>query len=110
MTVSNQYLGHAPHRRPRASGEFPDQSRTTRNHAGEGIEDGYNIPGIILCAIGIAALALTLTAAGYGFAGWAVVGAIATGALIVSGVGWILLEHRRVKAREGLALTDQQGH
>ncbi|WP_280295468.1 hypothetical protein [Nocardia abscessus] len=110
MTVSNQHPVPAHHRRGRTRGEFPDDGRTTRSHAGEGIEDGYNIPGIVLCAMGIAALALTLTAAGYGFAGWAVVGAIAAAALVGSGIAWILLEHRRVKAKEGLALTDQRGH
>ncbi|QLY27999.1 hypothetical protein [Nocardia huaxiensis] len=90
--------------------EFPDHSRTTRSHAGEGIEDGYNIPGIVLCALGIIALASTLTAAGYGFEGWALVGAIATVLLAGTGITWILLEHRRMKAKEGLSLTDQQGH
>ncbi|MGW0246657.1 hypothetical protein ACWDYH_08465 [Nocardia goodfellowii] len=110
MTVSNQHMVSAHRRRDQDGGKFPDHSRTTRSHAGEGIEDGYNIPGIVLCAMGIVGLALTLTAAGYGFNGWAIVGAIATVALIGSGIGWILLEHRRVKAKEGLALTDQRGH
>ncbi|WP_280238296.1 hypothetical protein [Nocardia abscessus] len=110
MTVSNQHPVPAHRRRGQTRGEFPDQSRTTRSHAGEGIEDGYNIPGLVLCALGIVALALTLTAAGYGFAGWAVVGAIAAAALVGSGIAWILLEHRRVKADEGLALADRRGH
>jgi hypothetical protein len=110
MVCRNQHLVPAHHRRGRTRGEVPDHSRTTRSHAGEGIEDGYNIPGIVLCALGIVASASTLTAAGYGFAGWAVVGAIAATALVGSGIAWILLEHRRVKAKEGLALTDQRGH
>ncbi|MBF6174744.1 hypothetical protein IU476_25045 [Nocardia blacklockiae] len=84
--------------------------RTSRNHAGEGLEDGYNVPGIVLCALGIVAMALALTAAGYGFSGWAVVAGVVAAVCAVAGVAWLLLEHRRVKAKEGLALTDQRGH
>ncbi|MFC6010460.1 hypothetical protein [Nocardia lasii] len=91
-------------------GEFPDHARTTRSHAGEGLEDGYNFPGIVLCALGIIALGLFLTAVGYGFGGWAVIAGISTVVLLGAGAGWLLLEHRRVKAKEGLGLTDQRGH
>ncbi|MCM6772063.1 hypothetical protein NDR87_02775 [Nocardia sp. CDC159] len=89
---------------------FPDTSRTTRSHAGEGIEDGYNIPGIVLCAIGLVALAGALTAAGYGFSGWAIVGGVVCAVSLVAGIGWLLIEHRRIKAKEGLDLHDQRGH
>lgn len=95
---------------PTPPGGFPDHARTTRSHAGEGLEDGYNFPGIILCALGVIALGLCLTAIGYGFAGWATIGAIAAVLLTGAGVVWILLEHRRVKAKEGLALTEPRGH
>ncbi|WP_280274027.1 hypothetical protein [Nocardia wallacei] len=94
----------------RDSAGFPDDARTSRNHAGEGLEDGYNVPGIVLCALGIVAMALALTAAGYGFAGWAVVAGVVAAVCAITGVTWLLLEHRRVKAKEGLALSDQQGH
>lgn len=94
----------------RGSAGFPDDARTSRNHAGEGLEDGYNVPGIVLCALGIVAMALALTAAGYGFAGWAVVAGVVAAVCGITGVAWLLLEHRRVKAKEGLALSDQQGH
>ncbi|MBL1076870.1 hypothetical protein JK358_20970 [Nocardia sp. 2] len=110
MTFSNPQSASALRRLRRTHNEFPDHHRTTRNHAGEGIEDGYNIPGIILCALAIIALAATLTAAGYGFEGWVLVGGIATVVLGGAGITWILLEHKRVKAKEGLNLTDQQGH
>ncbi|WP_405182103.1 hypothetical protein OG225_14085 [Nocardia sp. NBC_01377] len=89
---------------------FPDHARTSRSHAGEGIQDGYNIPGIVLWAIGIVALGLTLTAAAYGFNGWAIIAAIVCAVGILGGSGWLVLEHRRIKAKEGLALTDQVGH
>ncbi|WP_228804707.1 hypothetical protein [Nocardia higoensis] len=89
---------------------FPDHARTTRSHAGEGIEDSYNIPGIVMFALGIVALGLTLTAAAYGFAGWVIIGAVVCAVGLLGGATWILLEHRRVKAREGLSLSDQAGH
>jgi len=89
---------------------FPDHSRTTRSHAGEGIEDTNNLPGIILWAVGIVALGLTLTAAAYGFAGWAIVGGVVCAIGVIGGSVWLLLEHRRIKAKEGLSLTDQAGH
>ncbi|MEU0542668.1 hypothetical protein ABZ319_22635 [Nocardia sp. NPDC005978] len=88
----------------------PDTARTTRSHAGESIEDGYNFPGILLWMLGIAALGATLTAAAYGFMGWALIGATVCAVGIVGGTVWLLLEHRRIKAKEGLSLTDQMGH
>jgi hypothetical protein len=110
MTFSNRRLEPAQQRSERTDCEFPDNSRTTRSHAGEGIEDGYNIPGIILCGLAIVALGLCLTAAGYGFQGWALVGGICAVTFAGVGAGWILFEHRRIKAKEGLRLTDQCGH
>ncbi|MFQ6331818.1 hypothetical protein ACLMAL_37665 [Nocardia sp. CWNU-33] len=90
--------------------DFPDDSRTTRTHAGESIEDTRNWPGIILFGIGIALLALTLTAAGYGFAGWAVIDGIAC--ILCLGIGAVLVtaEHRRVENQEGLVRGEPHGH
>ncbi|MFR9753184.1 hypothetical protein ACL02S_19405 [Nocardia sp. 004] len=98
-----------PSKQDRSAG-FPDRARTTRSHAGEAIRDGYNIPGLILIGLGVLAIGGALTAAGYGFAGWAVVATVAALVCGIAGVVWVLLEHRRVKHREGLALRDQQGH
>ncbi|MFF7940950.1 hypothetical protein ACFZC5_14650 [Nocardia gamkensis] len=89
---------------------FPDDTRTNRTHAGESIEDARNWPGIILVAVGIVAMALTLTAAGYGFAGWAVIAGVVCGVCIVAGVLVIIAEHRRIKLREGKRLRDAAGH
>lgn len=49
-------------------------------------------------SVGIVLVALTLTAAGYGFAGWAVTAAI--GCVLCLGVGALLIvaEHRSIKA------------
>ena len=55
-------------------------------------------------------LGLTLTAAGYGFTGWVWIGAIAAPLLLVAGIALVLLERKRVKAREGKSLTDPAGH
>lgn len=103
--------------RPRREGgtplrahSFPDEPRTTRTHAGETIEDTRNWPGIIMVALGLVGLALTLTAAGYGFEGWAIIGGIATVVLLLGGVAIVLAEHRRVKMREGTTLSDPRGH
>ncbi|MGQ4618518.1 hypothetical protein [Nocardia sp. R7R-8] len=68
--------------------------------AGDLLDDDFNLPGIVLCALGIAALACTLTAAGYGFTGWAGVGVVVTAALWITGVGALLVEHHREQAIE----------
>ncbi|MFC8527827.1 hypothetical protein [Nocardia sp. NPDC057227] len=60
--------------------------------------------------LGIVALGGSLTAAAYGFNGWAIIAAILCAIGILGGSAWLLLEHRRVKAREGLALADPMGH
>ncbi|MFC4127724.1 hypothetical protein [Nocardia rhizosphaerae] len=80
---------------------FPDTARTARPHAGESIEDVRNWPGLILAAIGLVLLGLTLTAAGYGFAGWAVVAGLACAACLLTGIGLVVAEHRRVRERAG---------
>ncbi|MFX0576753.1 hypothetical protein [Nocardia nepalensis] len=98
-----------PRNRPQRP-DFPDRARTTRSHAGELIEDTRNWPGVLLIFVGIVGAALTLTAAGYGFAGWAVVAGIATALCLICGGGLIVAEHRRVKASEGRELVDPDGH
>ncbi|KAF0846892.1 hypothetical protein [Nocardia caishijiensis] len=90
--------------------KFPDTERTTRSHVGESIEDAWNWPGLILIGVGVVLLALTLTAAGYGFEGWAVIAAILCVLCLLGGVAIVLAEHRRIKAREGLRLRDPCGH
>ncbi|MFC8046189.1 hypothetical protein [Nocardia sp. NPDC057353] len=95
---------------PVSGHSFPDDSRTTRSHAGESLEDVRNWPGMILVAIGIVLVGSTLAAAGYGFEGWAIISGIACGVCLLAGAGLIVLEHRRVKALEGRSLTDPAGH
>ncbi|MFC6010905.1 hypothetical protein [Nocardia lasii] len=90
--------------------QFPDDARTTRSHAGESIRDGRNVPGLALVAVGLVLFALTLTAAGYGYAGWAVIAGVACVVSLVGGAALVVLEHRRVKAGENLGLTEPRGH
>nr|WP_181697198.1 hypothetical protein [Nocardia sp. GTS18] len=80
--------------------EFPDDSRTIRPHAGESIEDTRNWPGLILIGVGLALLGITLTAAGYGFGGWAIIGGVACAACLLAGTTLVVAEHRRVKAQK----------
>ncbi|WP_433492415.1 hypothetical protein [Nocardia grenadensis] len=95
---------------PPSEHRFPDNARTTRSHAGETIEDRRNWPGIILGAIGIVLVALTLTAAGYGFAGWAVIAGIIGVICLIAGGLIVVAEHRRVKLEEGATLREPRGH
>ncbi|MFC9995059.1 hypothetical protein [Nocardia sp. NPDC127526] len=97
-----------PHR-DRSRDYQPDYTRTTRPHAGEAIEDSRNWPGLLLSAAGIVAIALTLTAAGYGFEGWAVLGAFASTALLGLGISLMVAEHRRVAAERERADGTERG-
>ncbi|MFD1812264.1 hypothetical protein [Rhodococcus gannanensis] len=87
-----------------------DLAHTTREHPGESIEDSRNWPGLILVALGMAALGLTLTGAGYGFAGWAWIGAAVCATCLVLGASLVVAEHRRVKKLDGAGLAVQFGH
>lgn len=87
-----------------------DHSRTFRRHAGEGIDDHKNFPGYVLVMIGFGALAIAITAAGYGYEGWTLIGGIVAAVCLVGGAAWVVLEHRRVKHQEGKSLLDQEGH
>ncbi len=87
-----------------------DEERTFRSHAGEALTDSRNWPGYVCIGAAFAALALTLTAAGYNFEGWVMIGAPICVVLFALGLTIILLERRRVKKQEGRDLTDPAGH
>ncbi|WP_433565145.1 hypothetical protein ACQP1O_07595 [Nocardia sp. CA-151230] len=69
-------------------------------HPGDAIEDPGEGPALVLCLLGIACLGMTLTAAASGYHGWAILGAIATAVLIVSGLLMIRFEYFREFKRE----------
>lgn len=89
--------------------DVPDTSRTTRQHAGESIVDSRNWPGLTLILLGLVAVGATLTAAGYGFAGWTAIGAGVAVLCLAAGIGMVMLEHRRVRSRETDSLRESQG-
>ncbi|WP_433527289.1 hypothetical protein ACQPZ2_22060 [Nocardia pseudovaccinii] len=64
---------------------------------GESLADPFNIPGIVLFALGVVGLASTLTAAAYGFAGWTKIGALTTALLFLTSISLFLLEHERLR-------------
>ncbi|TQM33034.1 hypothetical protein [Nocardia bhagyanarayanae] len=105
MRAENNFRGDK-----KPEGVFPDHHRTTRTHAGEAIEDAKNWPGMVLVGVGIVLVALTLTAAGYGFEGWAIVAGIAAGLSIVIGAVLVFAEHKRVQRKHGDSLYDDRGH
>ncbi|MEU0543544.1 hypothetical protein [Nocardia sp. NPDC005978] len=84
--------------------------RTPRKHAGEGIEDGVNVLGILLFGLGIVAVGMALVAGGYGFGGWALVAGVAAAVLFVAGGVVLLLEWRRRHPRGGVNEPVRQGH
>lgn len=69
-------------------------------HAGDAIEDPANVPGIVAFLIGIGGVAATITAAGYGFPGWAGVGAAISAILLIFGITVVVVEHEREKSTE----------
>ncbi|MFG1793816.1 hypothetical protein [Nocardia sp. NPDC049149] len=83
-------------------GSTPDgrDDRPWHAQAGDLLGDNFNIPGLILCGLGMVALACTLTAAGYGLDQYTQTGAIVTAALWILGVGALVVEHRREEVIE----------
>ncbi|MEV6140176.1 hypothetical protein AB0L63_29850 [Nocardia sp. NPDC051990] len=64
---------------------------------GESLADSFNIPGIVLFALGVVGLASTLTAAAHGFAGWTKLAALTTALLFLTSISLFLLEHERLR-------------
>lgn len=93
---------------PRSTG--PRRWRYSRKHHAEGIEDTVNVLGAGLVGLGIAALALALVAAGYGFSGWAVIAGVVCVLLLLAGSVVIVTEWRRRRNGEGPNSEMRQGH
>ncbi|MGW4246627.1 hypothetical protein [Nocardia sp. NPDC004722] len=84
--------------------------RLRRRHAGEGIEDGVNVIGVVLAGLGVVALALALVAGGYGLGGWAAVAAVACVVLFLASAAVIVGEWRRRRSRDKAGPAVRQGH
>ncbi|MGV9664603.1 hypothetical protein ACWDUL_23805 [Nocardia niigatensis] len=61
-------------------------------------DETHNLPGPILAATGIVAIALTLTTAGYGALSWSALFGLAGAVCLRFGIGLMVIEHRRIKA------------
>lgn len=77
-----------------------DHARTTRHHAGETMKNGANAPGLVLGAIGVVALVIALFYFARGNIEVAVTATVGAVVLLLVGGGWVLVAHRRVRARE----------
>jgi membrane associated rhomboid family serine protease len=77
-----------------------DHARTTRKHAGESMKYGANGFGLILIAIGVAAVVVCITAFALGNGGAGGVAAVVAVIALVAGGAWLGLMHRRVRMLE----------
>ncbi|WP_157535454.1 hypothetical protein [Nocardia inohanensis] len=64
-------------------------------HPGDAIEDEGEFPALVLCLLSVVGVGLTITAAAYGYRGWALLGAILSAALLIGGLLLIRLEYFR---------------
>ncbi|WP_446222244.1 hypothetical protein ACTWPB_20775 [Nocardia sp. IBHARD005] len=77
------------------SDSTPSADGAWHAQAGDLLADDYNVPGIIMCAIGVVGLACTLVAAGTEHTGWGVLAGIMTVLFLGGGVGALMFEHHR---------------
>jgi protein-S-isoprenylcysteine O-methyltransferase Ste14 len=77
-----------------------DHARTTRQHAGETMKNGYNVPGLVLMAVGVVALVISMAAFATGHSTEGSVAATVAAVLLLGGGLWLMLTHRRVRRRE----------
>lgn len=90
------------------SDSTPSADRAWHAQAGDLLADDYNVPGLIMCAIGVVGLACTLVAAGTEHTGWAVLAGIMTLLFLGGGVGALMFEHHREKKIE--QMLGRTGH
>ncbi|MEU4810619.1 hypothetical protein AB0H20_15590 [Nocardia fluminea] len=90
------------------SGSTPSADRIWHAQAGDLLADDYNVPGIVMCAIGVVGLACTLVAAGTAHIGWALVAGTITLLFLGGGVVALMFEHHREQKIE--QLLGRTGH
>ncbi|MEZ0352373.1 protein UsfY [Mycobacterium sp. pR1184] len=73
-----------------------DHFRTTCPHAGEFFIDRLCWPGLIAIVLGVASLVGGVAAAAYGHQDWTLTLVTVAVPVIVAGLVWLALEHRRV--------------
>lgn len=83
-----------------------DHDRTNCQYTGETMKDIRFIPGLILCAIGIGAVAVSIHLFAIGYMGEGALAAVV--AIVAAGVGvtWMRAEHHRVMHRNQRWMAD----
>lgn len=77
----------------------PDEGAPVGPVAGETLKDPAGWPGHTLIAVGLLAFALSLTGFAVGRSGFATAGVVVAVLALSAGVGWLVAEHRRLRAR-----------
>jgi hypothetical protein len=77
-----------------------DHARTSRRRVGEAIKDAAKVPGFVLIAAGVVALALSLVGFALGSVGLGVTAVIAALLAAGGGMAWLTAERRRVRQAE----------
>jgi multisubunit Na+/H+ antiporter MnhB subunit len=77
-----------------------DYERTTRQHAGESLNNGANAPGLAGIAIGAVALIMGLFALATGHVAVGSVAVFLAAVLGATGAGWLMYAHRQVRKAE----------
>ncbi|WP_078327192.1 protein UsfY [Mycobacteroides salmoniphilum] len=83
-----------------ASDDPVDHARTFRPHAGETLTDRAAWPGLAFIALGITAVVLGLTAAGYRLYGWVSIAGVSALAFFFVGWLWLHVERKRIRQME----------
>ncbi|TRW87849.1 hypothetical protein FK535_05250 [Mycolicibacterium sp. 018/SC-01/001] len=77
----------------------PDRAAPLGPVAGETLKDAANWPGHSMIAVGLIAFALSLCGFAVGRSGLAVVALVIAAVGLTAGIGWLYMEHRRVRQR-----------
>lgn len=75
----------------------PDRAAPLGPVAGETLKDAANWPGHTMIAVGLIAFALSLCGFAVGQSGPAVIGVVVAAVGLIAGVGWLYVEHRRLR-------------
>lgn len=86
-----------------------DHFRTTQQHAGEHMIDGYYLPGLLLIAVGVVALTGAVAAAAYKHPATFLAALVIAVVGIAVGAAWLAVEHRRVRRVETQWLAEHPG-
>jgi hypothetical protein len=86
-----------------------DHFRTTHQHAGESLIDGYCWPGLVSIALGVIAFVSCIASVAYNEREYTLMAGVIAVLAIGFGALWIVLEHRRVRQMESRWLAQHSG-